>query len=89
MSAKTHRFFSGAFKDVFDGSAFEPLQEASFEHQQVLDRDGLVAYLMSQSQVAYRPEAERIAIRRELAALVPEGRHVRPLRTEVYWTRLG
>jgi SAM-dependent methyltransferase len=86
VSSKTHRFFSGAFKDVFEGSAFEPLQEASFEHEQLLDRDGLVAYLMSQSQVAYRPDREEV--RRELVRLVPDGSHVRPLRTEVYWTRL-
>ena len=85
-SAKTHRFFSGEFKRVFEGSRFEPLQEASFEWEQALDRDGLVAYLMSQSQVASRPDRE--AIRRELQRLVPEGRHVRPLRCEAYWTRL-
>jgi SAM-dependent methyltransferase len=86
VSAKTHRFFSGEFKDVFDGSVFEPLREAAFEHEQVLDRNGLVAYLVSQSQVASR--ADREEIRQELLRLVPEGRHVRPLRCEVYWTRL-
>ena len=83
VSAKTHRFFSGEFKNVFDGSSFESLREATFEQEQVLDREGLVAYLMSQSQVAFRREAERAEIRRELERLVPEGRHVRPLRTEV------
>jgi SAM-dependent methyltransferase len=88
VSAKTHRFFSGEFKDVLIGSAFGPLREETFEHEQVLDRQGLVAYLMSQSQVAYRPEGERAEIRRRLEALVAEGRYVRPLRTEVYWTRL-
>jgi SAM-dependent methyltransferase len=86
VSSKTHRFFSGEFKDVFEGSPFEPLREAFFEHEQVLDRESLVAYLVSQSQVAYRPDREEI--RRELLRLVPEGRHVRPLRCEVYWTRL-
>ncbi len=85
-SATTHRFFSGEFKHVFEGSPFEPLREAAFEHEQVLDRSGLVAYLMSQSQVASRSDREDV--RRELERLVPEGRHVRPLRTEVYWTRL-
>jgi SAM-dependent methyltransferase len=88
VSAKTHRFFSGEFKQVLAGSAFGPLREHTFEHEQVLDREGLVSYLMSQSQVAYRPEAERARIRHELEVLVPEGPHVRPLRTEVYWTRL-
>jgi ubiquinone/menaquinone biosynthesis C-methylase UbiE len=87
VSSKTHRFFSGAFKEVFAGSAFEPLREAAVEWEQVLDRDALVSYFVSQSQVASRPDREEI--RRELLRLVPEGRHVRPLRCEVYWTRLS
>ena len=89
VSPKTHRFYSGAFRDVFEGSRFGPLQEAAFEHEQLLDRDGLVSYLVSQSQVASRPDAERAGIRRELERLVPEGRYVRPLRAEIYWTRLA
>ena len=64
------------------------LEEAVFEHDQVLDRAGLVSYFVSQSKVASRPPEERAAIRAELERLIPEGRHVRPLRAEVYWTRL-
>jgi ubiquinone/menaquinone biosynthesis C-methylase UbiE len=87
VSSKTHRFYSGEFKQVFDGSRFGPLQEAAFAHEQVLDRAGLVSYFLSQSQVASRSGDERAAIRAELERLIPEGRYVRPLTAEVYWTR--
>lgn len=88
VSSKSHRFYSGAFKEVFAGSGFGPLQEAAFEHEQELDREGLVAYLMSQSQVASRTRDERREIRGELERLIPRGRYVRPLRAEIYWAQL-
>lgn len=85
-----HRYFgSGAWRNSFDGSAFGPLEEAAFEHDQILDGAGLLSYFLSQSKVASRPPEERAAIRAELESLIPAGRHVRPLRAEVYWTRLG
>ena len=87
VSSKRHRFYSGEFKRVFEGSEFGPLHEAVFEHEQVLDRAGLVSYFLSQSTVSSRPDAERAAIRVELERLIPEGRHIRPLAAEVYWTR--
>jgi SAM-dependent methyltransferase len=84
-----HRYFgSGEWRNSFEGSSFGPLREVVFEHDQVLDRPGLISYFLSQSKVASRPPEERAAIRAELERLIPEGRHVRPLRVEVYWTRL-
>ena len=83
-----HRFYSGEFKHVFEGSAFGPLQEAAFDHDQLLDKSELVSYFMSQSTSASRTPEERTEIRAELERLIPDGRHVRPLTTEVYWTRL-
>ena len=84
-----HRYFgSGEWRDSFEGSSFGPLEEAVFPHEQVLDRTGLVSYFVSQSKVASRPPEQRAAIRAELERLIPEGLHVRPLRAEVYWTRL-
>jgi hypothetical protein len=64
------------------------LEEADFEHDQVLDSSALVSYFCSQSKVASRPPAERAAIRAELERLIPAGTHVRPLRASVVWTRL-
>ncbi len=84
-----HRYFgSGEWRNSFEGSSFGPLEEAVFEHEQVLDRAGLVSYFVSQSKVASRSPEERAAIRAELERLIPDGQHVRPLRAEVYWTRL-
>jgi ubiquinone/menaquinone biosynthesis C-methylase UbiE len=86
VSAKTHRFYSGEFREVLRSSRFGPLEEAAFDHEQVLDRAGLVSYFLSQSQVASRTGEERAAIRSELERLIPERRYVRPLTAEVYWT---
>ena len=85
-----HRYFgSGEWRSSFEGSSFGPLEEAVFEHQQVLDRAGLVSYFVSQSKVASLPPEKRAAIRAELERLISEDRYVRPLRAEVYWTRLA
>ena len=89
QNMKRRFFYSAEWRDVFGGSAFGPIGEAAVEHDYVLDRAGLVAYFLSQSKVAWRPPDERAAIRTELERLIPEGRHVRPLRAEVYWTRLS
>jgi SAM-dependent methyltransferase len=88
VSSKTHRFHSGEWRDVFDGSAFGPIEEAAFEHDHRLDHDQLVSYFMSQSQVGSRPPESRPEIRAELERLIPPGPHVRPLLAEVYWARL-
>ena len=84
-----HRWFgSGEWRGVFEGSSFGPLEEADFEHDQLLDSSALVSYFCSQSKIASRPPDERASIRAELERLIPDGPHVRPLRAEVYWTRL-
>jgi ubiquinone/menaquinone biosynthesis C-methylase UbiE len=88
-SYKRNRYYSGEWLLALDGSGFGPMEEATFEHEHVLDRLGLVSYFMSQSQVASRPPAERDQIRARLERLIPEGRHVRQLRAELFWTRLG
>ena len=79
----------GTWRNVFAGSRFGPIEEAAFEHEQALDRDGLVSYFLSQSTAASRPSEERRAIRAELLRLILPGEYVRPLRAEVFWTRLG
>jgi SAM-dependent methyltransferase len=88
LDPKTHRFYSGTWRNAFEGSRFGPIEKAVFQHDHVVEADGLVSYLMSQSAAASRPPEEREAIRAELAALIPPGRHVRRLQAEVYWTRL-
>lgn len=94
LSDEPHRnlrqrfFYSGEWRDSFEGSPFGPISEAAYEHEQVLDRDSLVSYFLSQSTVTSRSPEERAEIRAELERQIPPGQYVRPLRAEVYWTRL-
>ena len=88
VSSKVHRFYSGEWRSVFANSGFGRIEEVELEHEHVLDREGLVAYFMSQSQVAARSPDDRQAIRAELERLIPPGRHVRTLLAMVYWARL-
>ena len=88
VDSKTHCFYSGEFRNVFRGSRFGPLEEAAFEHDQALDREGLISYFLSQSTAASRPPQERATICGQLERLIRPGDYVRPLRAEVYWTRL-
>ena len=59
LDPKTHRFYSGTWRNAFEGSRFGPIEEAVFQHDHVVEADGLVSYLMSQSAAASRPPAER------------------------------
>jgi SAM-dependent methyltransferase len=88
-SYKRHRYYSGEWRAAFAGSPFGPIEEAVFEHEHELDRPALVSYFMSQSQVASRPAAQREELRARLGRLIPDGRHVRQLRAEIFWTRLS
>jgi SAM-dependent methyltransferase len=88
-SYKRNRYYSGEWRAAFAGSAFGELEEAVIEHEHELDRLGLVSYFMSQSQVASRPPAGREEIRARLEQLIPDARHVRQLRAEIFWARLS
>jgi len=79
---------SGAWREPFVDSPFEPLREASFEHDLVQDRDGAVADLLSVSVFAALPPEERSAMAGELRASLPVATYRTPVRAEVSWTRL-
>jgi SAM-dependent methyltransferase len=64
---------------------FGPLESASVEHEQVSDRDGILAFAASMSWIAHRPQLDREAILHELAGLLPPGEYTFPMRTEVTW----
>jgi ubiquinone/menaquinone biosynthesis C-methylase UbiE len=78
---------SGLWKAPFPGP-FEPLEEERFPHTVERDREGLLASIASWSVVAGLPDDERAVLLGRLAELVPEGRYVSSLRTELYRTRL-
>jgi SAM-dependent methyltransferase len=64
---------------------FATPQKLVVPHEQVLDRDGGLAYAASASWIASRPEHERQAILAELGDLLPAGRYSVPLRAELTW----
>jgi SAM-dependent methyltransferase len=83
-----HIYLSGAWREPFDESAFESLQEIVFEHDELLDRDGLVSLALSQSVCAVLADEERATLAAELLSVIPDVEYRMPVRDEIYWTRL-
>lgn len=84
------RMLSGAWRDGFAGAPFRqaPERELPFEH--TTDRDGVIAYYLSMSTIASRPEDEREELRAYLRNAVPRGEHRLALRALVWsWRRDG
>jgi SAM-dependent methyltransferase len=80
---------SGAWKESFAGSLFEPLQEANFEQVQRVDRDGVLAYFASISPIASLSDEDRRRQLKEVAAQLDRDTYERRWRIDVYWTRLS
>jgi SAM-dependent methyltransferase len=80
---------SGAWKEPFADSSFEALREQVLEHEERLDRDGMISLALSQSIVAVLPEGERLALADELRGLIPDVTFTLPVRDEIHWTRLA
>lgn len=57
--------------------------EDAVDHEQVSDRDDVLAFAASVSWIASRND--RAEVLAELAEMLPEGRYVFPMRTEVTW----
>jgi SAM-dependent methyltransferase len=75
------------WRAAFAGSPFAPPRHERITHEVVLDRDGLVASVLSISSIAGLPMADRAALRDRLTTLLPDRRQRRPLHTELYWAR--
>lgn len=80
---------SGAWREPFAGSGFEPLRDELLEHEEELDRDGMISLALSQSIIAALPEDERLALAGELRSILPDVTYTLPVRDEIYWTRLA
>jgi SAM-dependent methyltransferase len=78
---------SGAWREAFAGAPFEELayREVPFVHRS--DRDGVIAYYLSLSSVAQRPQSERDELRTVLERLVPEAEYLLRLVAEIWRTR--
>lgn len=81
------RYASYAWKRAFEHGSFDQLQQAEFENVIELDRDGLLAYVASQSFVAVLSRPERAAFLDDLRGQIPDGVYRVVFRTDVYWTR--
>jgi SAM-dependent methyltransferase len=77
---------TGEWRRGFDGAPFMPLEQREVPHVDVTDRDGVIAYYLSISSIAARPQAERDELRRELRRLLPETTYTLRLRAEVWST---
>jgi len=82
------RAASGAWRDAFLSSPFEPLQEAHFEQVQKIDREGVLAYFASVSPIASLPDAERRTRLEHIAEQLDRDSYERRWRIEMHWTRL-
>ncbi len=71
--------------EVVGNNPFGALTEASVDHEQVSDREGVLAFALSLSVIAHRPDAERRQLMDELGAVLPEGEYRFRMRTEVSW----
>jgi ubiquinone/menaquinone biosynthesis C-methylase UbiE len=83
------RYASGAWREPFARSRFQALEEAHFDNPQIVDREGMVAYLASMSWIAVLPESERTELLDEVRGLLDAETYTRFWRTELYWTRLA
>jgi SAM-dependent methyltransferase len=68
---------------LLERGPFGEEHEGSVPHEQVSDRDDVLAFAASVSWIASRDD--RAQVLAELAGLLPEGRYVFPMRTEVTW----
>lgn len=79
-----HPLEDGAWRAPLDVPELGRLAETEVRTVHRLGRDGLLAYLLSQSTVAMRREDEVEAIAAELATAVPEGDYALPMRIEIF-----
>jgi SAM-dependent methyltransferase len=73
------------WRDAVARGPFGEISDGSVEHEQVSDREAVLAFALSLSLVAHRPDAERRRVMDELGAVLPEGEYRFQIRTEVSW----
>jgi ubiquinone/menaquinone biosynthesis C-methylase UbiE len=83
-----NRYASGKWQEPFSRSSFEELSQAQFCHQQVVNREQLLAYFASMSWIAVLPDEEREVLLNDVRALLDADAYTRFWRADVYWTRL-
>ena len=74
------------WRDVVARGPFGELIDGTVEHEQVSDRDAVLAFASSLSVIAHKPAAERRRLLDELGSVLPDGVYRFPMRTDVTWT---
>jgi ubiquinone/menaquinone biosynthesis C-methylase UbiE len=74
-----------SWSEVIGSGPFGELHEASTAHEQMQDREGVLAFAQSVSWIAHRPAVERERIMADLDALLPAGPFTFPMAAEVNW----
>jgi len=78
---------TGEWRRGFDAAPFAPFERREVPHVDAADRDAVIAYYLSISSIAARPQQERDELRRELRSLVPAATYTLRLRAEIWSTR--
>jgi SAM-dependent methyltransferase len=81
------RVESGAWRGGFADAPFDDLADDVVPFTHVTDRDGVIAYYLSMSTVAARPQAERDELDATLRGLLPDGEHRLRVRARRHRTR--
>ena len=81
------RVESGAWRSGFAGAPFGELADDELPFTHVTDRDGVIAYYLSMSTIAARPQAERVELAATLRAQLPDVEHRLRLRARRHRTR--
>jgi SAM-dependent methyltransferase len=74
-----------SLSEVIGRGPFGVLHEASIPHEQVQDREGVLAFAQSVSWIAHRSQEERERIMRDLDVLLSAGPFTLPMTAEVTW----
>ena len=77
----------GEWKRGFEGLPFAPLEERHVDQEDMLERERVVAYLVSTSSAAALPEEERSALRDALRQAIAPGDYHLAIDTHMYDTR--
>jgi hypothetical protein len=78
---------AGDWKRGFDGAPFTPLEERHVDHENIADRERVVARLVSSSAAAALPEPARRALAEALRAAIPDREYRDEIDTQIYGAR--
>jgi SAM-dependent methyltransferase len=81
------KVLAGEWKRGFDGLPFSPLEERHVDHEDVADRERVVAHLVSTSAAAALAEPERQELAEGLRAAIRDGEYRVEIDTHIYEAR--